>query len=106
MFAPSPFESASLLFTSLRHFARYCSKPFRMNTCKTLSKQTTLSAFRMNTCEKPRGEWVLWLTNIRKPFVLSGQRESKALYAEGKYLRRMAQGAETAEAGEEGVGLG
>src|SRR6266852_9908014 len=28
---------------------------FRINTCKSLSKQTTLTPFRMNTCEK-RGE--------------------------------------------------
>jgi hypothetical protein len=28
---------------------------FRINTCKSVSKQTTLSSFRMNTCEKPRG---------------------------------------------------
>ena len=28
---------------------------FRINTCKTVSKQTTLSSFRINTCEKPRG---------------------------------------------------
>ena len=27
---------------------------FRMNTCKSVSKQTTLSPFRMNTYEKPR----------------------------------------------------
>src|SRR3981189_744497 len=28
---------------------------FRMNTCKSVSKQRTLSPFRMNTCEKPGG---------------------------------------------------
>jgi hypothetical protein len=28
---------------------------FRINTCKSVSKQTTLSSFRINTCEKPRG---------------------------------------------------
>ena len=28
---------------------------FRMNTCKSMSKQTTLSIFRMNTYAKPRG---------------------------------------------------
>jgi len=28
---------------------------FRINTCKSVSKQTTLSPFRMNTCEKTRG---------------------------------------------------
>jgi hypothetical protein len=33
-----------------------CSvSPFRMNTCKSVSKQRTLTAFRMNTCEKTRG---------------------------------------------------
>src|SRR6266851_741534 len=29
--------------------------PFRMNTCKSVSKQRTLTTFRMNTYEKPRG---------------------------------------------------
>jgi hypothetical protein len=28
---------------------------FRINTCKSVSKQTTLSSFRINTYEKPRG---------------------------------------------------
>src|SRR5258706_5276092 len=28
---------------------------FRMNTCKSVSKQRTLTPFRMNTCEKPGG---------------------------------------------------
>ncbi len=28
---------------------------FRINTCKSVSKQRTLSPFRMNTCEKTRG---------------------------------------------------
>jgi hypothetical protein len=36
---------------------------FRMNTCKSVSKQRTLTPFRMNTYEKHRGEGVLWLTN-------------------------------------------
>src|ERR1700747_1556181 len=30
--------------------------PFRMNTCKSLSKKATLTTFRMNAYEKPRGE--------------------------------------------------
>src|SRR5260370_14220042 len=30
-------------------------KPFRINTCKSDSKQTTLSTFRINTYEKHRG---------------------------------------------------
>src|SRR5260370_6034892 len=29
--------------------------PFRINTCKSVSKQTTLSPFRMNTYKKHRG---------------------------------------------------
>jgi hypothetical protein len=31
------------------------ASPFRMNTCKSVSKQTTLTPFRMNTCEKTGG---------------------------------------------------
>src|SRR5216683_5037977 len=30
--------------------------PFRINTCKSVSKQTTLTSFRINTYEKHRGE--------------------------------------------------
>ena len=33
----------------------HASKPFRMNTCKSVSKQRTLTTFRINTYEK-RGE--------------------------------------------------
>ena len=33
-----------------RHFL---PSTFRINTCKSASKQTTLSPFRINTCEKP-----------------------------------------------------
>src|SRR5712692_6667876 len=35
---------------------RHASKPFRMNTCESVSKQRTLTTFRINTYEKPRGE--------------------------------------------------
>ena len=39
------------------HFAQFwCSvSPFRINTCKSVSKQTTLTPFRMNTYEKTGG---------------------------------------------------
>ena len=37
-----------------RQFWRSVS-PFRINTCKSVSKQSTLSPFRMNTYEKQRG---------------------------------------------------
>src|SRR5258708_38050857 len=35
---------------------------FGINTCKSVTKQTTLTLFRMNTYEKHRGEGVLLLT--------------------------------------------
>jgi hypothetical protein len=36
--------------------------PFRINTCKSMSKQSILTIFRMNTYEKTRGEGALSLT--------------------------------------------
>jgi len=36
-------------------FPLRCCISFRINTCKSVSKQTTLTSFRINTCEKPRG---------------------------------------------------
>jgi hypothetical protein len=41
----------------LPHHFPCTPKSFRMNTCKSVSKQRTLTAFRMNTCEK-QGEGV------------------------------------------------
>ena len=35
---------------------QHYSNLFRINTCKTVPKQTTLTLFRMNTYEKHRGE--------------------------------------------------
>jgi len=40
------------------HFAKGCKNTetattFRINTCKSVSKQSTLTTFRINTCEKP-----------------------------------------------------
>src|SRR6266852_3053401 len=42
------------------HFAQFwCNvSPFRINTCKSVSKQMTLTPFRMNTYEKPGEGWV------------------------------------------------
>ena len=37
----------------------------RINTCESVSKQKTLTTFRMNTYEKPRGGGWLWLTKNR-----------------------------------------
>src|SRR6266404_1796097 len=40
---------------------------FRMNTCKSVSKQRTLTPFRMNTCEKTRGGEVIVNLNQHAP---------------------------------------
>jgi hypothetical protein len=41
-------------------------KSFRMNTCKSVTKQITLTSFRMNTYKKHRGKVALWLTYYPK----------------------------------------
>jgi hypothetical protein len=47
------------------------SNPFRINTYKSVTKQTTLTISRINTYEKHRGVGVLLLTrNVRKDFHL------------------------------------
>ena len=51
---PRPFDLARGL--GLCNAKAVSASPFRMNTCKTASKQTTLTIFRMNTCGKPGGE--------------------------------------------------
>src|SRR6266404_8092569 len=45
-------------------------KAFRINTCKSLSKQTTLTVIESHSYKKHRGWGVLWLTNSR--LVVSG----------------------------------
>jgi hypothetical protein len=57
--------------TEWSYFAQFwCNaSPFRINTCKSVSKQTTLTSFRMNTYEKQAGWGVLLLTrNPMKDF--------------------------------------
>src|SRR5713101_6604349 len=57
-------DSAISAFRTLSKFFRYRSsdakrhanKPFRMNTCESVSKQRTLTTFRINTYEKPGAE--------------------------------------------------
>jgi len=39
----------------IRHSPQYLLSPFRMNTCKSVSKQRTLTIFRMNTYAKTGG---------------------------------------------------
>jgi hypothetical protein len=54
LFFNSPKVSATLRPNLIRANA-FTLSAFRMNTCKTVSKQRTLSPFRMNTCEKTGG---------------------------------------------------
>src|SRR6266851_10148363 len=69
------------LFSFAHHLAHQCrrvlliihspcpSKSFEMKTCKSLSKQTTLTLFRINTYEKQGGGGLLLLTrNPKVPF--------------------------------------
>src|SRR5208282_431996 len=51
---PKSFECSTYdSKADLHHFS--ANKSFRMNTCKSVSKQRTLTSFRMNTYEIPRG---------------------------------------------------
>src|SRR6266478_8414558 len=53
-----PRETACKTIAAARNCARAPAIPlttFRMNTCKSVSKQRTLSPFRMNTYAKPGG---------------------------------------------------
>ncbi len=62
--------------------------PFRINTCKSVSKQRTLTSFRMNTYEKQAG-WggVLLLTKfpIRKSVLRSPPRRATKDLSCGRY---------------------
>jgi hypothetical protein len=51
---PKPFEVKTRRMLSFRTISVHF-KPFRINTCKSVSKQTTLSTFRINTYEKTGG---------------------------------------------------
>src|SRR5713226_9661771 len=49
------FPDPAVVFPSPSPHSRDPSKSFRMNTCKSASKQRTLTPFRMNTYEKQGG---------------------------------------------------
>ncbi len=55
--APIDSPSSAPRAPSIMQYAAPIS-PFRMNTCKSVSKQSTLTPFRMNTYAKPGGEGV------------------------------------------------
>src|SRR5437867_10847388 len=69
------------------HFAQFwCNiSPFRINTCKSVSKQTTLSTFRINTYEKTGGvgahDFCLFLIYSLHSVISSPLRAKRALAA-------------------------
>src|ERR1700731_5495880 len=55
---PTSAPSANSVVNTLPSIHTPCDAPlttFRINTCKSVSKQTTLTPFRMNTYAKPGG---------------------------------------------------
>jgi hypothetical protein len=60
---PNPFECNTYETCTILVQIRPV-KSFRMNTCKSVSKQKTSSAFRMNTYAKTQGGGVLLLTKF------------------------------------------
>jgi hypothetical protein len=64
VYPPTRHPSPRLFFHSLAiHHASFATIPFRSNTYKAATKETTLSIFRINTYEKTRGEGRLCLTS-------------------------------------------
>ena len=55
-------------------------KLFRINTCKSLSKQRTLTLFRLIDLQKTGGRGVLWLTNFLPPARRGGPPMSQRAY--------------------------
>jgi len=52
---PEQRRATSLESTLVEVFILNTLNPFRINTCKSVSKQTTLTMFRINTYEKTAG---------------------------------------------------
>jgi hypothetical protein len=64
-----------LTSTSLKIAQFLCNvSPFRMNTCKSVSKQRTLTIFKMNTYEKARGRGVSRFRSPRIRFLVTQKR--------------------------------
>lgn len=68
-FTPSFFSNSSLNFaeipSALASHKNFSNSP-KINTYKSASKQTTSTTFRINTYEKHRGGWLLWITRRTK----------------------------------------
>ena len=94
-----PFSTTSAL-CSLTHPAHPAPakgapprNPFRINTCKSLSKQRTLTIFRMIYLQETWGWGVLWLTSYpMRIAVLSDHREPKDLSSTHPPVRPIAAG--------------
>ena len=70
-----PRKIACKTIASAKNSARARAFPlsiFRMNTCKSVSKQRTLTPSRMNTCEKTGGRGLLLLTSRPSRVVEAG----------------------------------
>jgi hypothetical protein len=91
---PSPASFSQKLFniqlltlnqsSSLPHYFPSPLKSFRINTCKSVTKQTTLTVSRINTYEKHRGEGVLlpfWFTLLAPSFEGSAAEGNSPLYS-------------------------
>jgi hypothetical protein len=74
--AAMPVPRPSLTTKKASEIAQFlCNvSPFRMNSCKSVSKQRTLTAFRMNTCEKTRGRGVSRFRSPRIRFLVTQKR--------------------------------
>jgi hypothetical protein len=63
--------------------------PFKMNTCKSVLKQTTLTVFRMNTYEKHRGWGAVMVNQLPSEFdVPALKRSDVATFADTRARRR------------------
>src|SRR5260370_4333161 len=62
---PQCFTSAPASPVVSRDLATVRRNPFRMTTCKSVTKQITITPFRINTYTKTGGRGVILLTNTR-----------------------------------------
>jgi len=86
----------SFLFVCVPASLRSCIY-FRMNTCESVSKQRTLTLFRMNTYAKPRGRGPLQRPLWCDPAVLTARDKSRASRPRAAALRCLRRSEQTLE---------
>src|SRR5258706_4689590 len=86
MIVPSGVR-AFVAICTLRGDQRVGITTFRMNTCKSVSKQRTLTIFRMNTCEKTGGG-VTWSAVLLTP-LLEGPLKTKSRHGLQNHVNRL-----------------